>query len=141
MSLRFPLLPAFSLVALFSPISIAALRPLTQEERVAQASDIVTGYVRTVKKQVHQKGTEFSDAHYAVQMIVTDIEKGNNVAGGELLKFHFWKELERPRGWAGDAGQSGVIKHYQIIKAYLKFDETKNTFQLLEPNGFDLIQK
>jgi hypothetical protein len=141
MSTRLSWLFALSFVSLLSSSSQAVLRPLTDAERFENSSDIVTGYVTSVKKAVRKTDIEFSDTHYTVQMIVSTIEKGKSVFGGETLKFHFWKELDRPRNWCGDSGQSGVIKYYQIIRAHLKFDERSNNFQLLNPNGFDLIQR
>jgi hypothetical protein len=135
------LLALFSVSALFSQMSSAVLPPLSEKARFESASDIVTGYVTSVKKVVHKKGIDYSDTLYTAEIIVSEIVKGENVFGRGTLKFHFWKQLDRPRGWGGDGGQAGVIKHYQIIKVYLKYDERKNTFDLLGPNGFDLLQR
>lgn len=140
MSKRIMALVAFSGI-LFAQASVAALPPLSEKVRFESASDVVTGYVTSVKKEVIKKGADYADTHFTVQIIVNEIVKGKNVFGGETLRFHFWKSLERPRGFCGDGGQMGVVKHYQIIKVYLKFDETKGTFELLNPNGFDLLQR
>lgn len=133
------LIPTLLAIFCVSQAAFAVVPPLSQSQREEAATDIVSGYVISVKKKEIEK-SHGKKILYVVQMIVTDIEKGSNVLGGHTVTFHYWKNFMSD-GWCGDSGQSSTIKHYEVIKAYLRFDELANRFNLLSPNGFDLVQR
>lgn len=125
-------------VALFSQTSLALLPPLSQSERESLASDIATGYVVSVKKRTERVSYGTNDV-YTVTMIVNSVEKGNSLISGHTVSFNYWKANNRPARWTGDAGEYGSVKHYEIIKAYLVYDERSANFSLIKPNGFDHV--
>lgn len=58
---------------------------------------------------------------------------------GDIVKFSFWKQKERPKFWTGPAGQHHLFLETTAIRVYLKVDEKTGDFVLLEPNGFDQL--
>jgi len=124
---------------LLSQASLAVIPPLSQHDREELSSDIATGYVISVKKNVKSLHEGYSNAHFTVQMVVSKVDKGSTIAPGQTLSFGFWRSQKRPDGWCGDSGQYKTVKHYTNVKAYLNFDPQTKTYSLLGPNGFDVV--
>lgn len=126
----------FALLALVITTSIAnaALPPLREEERRADASHIVTGNVASVTMHEKPRGEAWSDYIYTVVMTISGVEKGLDISVGQTFTFTYWKWGKHPMGWCGNSGQYSMIHPGENIRAYVvKRDEG---YELLTPNGF-----
>ena len=121
------------LVFCTSHFALSTLAPLSPEQRTNNASDIVTGYVASIKKEIVD-----DNAVYTVGMIVNDIEKGSHQSGS-YIRFHYWRALSQSLNSCEDSGQQDTIKHYEAIRVYLNYDVQTHSLHLLWPNGFDRI--
>lgn len=120
---------------IFSLASNAALPPLSQEDREAYSSNIITGVVVDMTMRA-EAGYRSVDNIYTVTLASTSVEKGDDMSS--LIKFSFWRAFSRPEGWCGPGGQYGMMKIGDTVRAYiLKNDE--DNYELIEPNGFDKL--
>jgi hypothetical protein len=132
---------SFVLFVLFASIAQTSLAQISDEERIAQASDVVTGFVlstshRDMVSRVRKQ--DIIERIYHVQMIVTKVDKGRNFILGAPAAFYYRRAIDCPRNWE-EKGQPSTIKIKNIVKAYLAFDEMTHSFWLIEPKGFDLL--
>jgi hypothetical protein len=51
-----------------------------------------------------------------------------------------WQPARRPRGWAGSQGQNVTPVQNATVRCYLKAADQKGEFELLVPNGLELIR-
>lgn len=114
----------------------AAIPPLSDEDREAYSSHIITGVVETISVAIQQNGYHISDKIYTVTLIPTQVEKGDD--NTTRISFTFWKAFTRPAGMCGPIGQYGMMKVGDQIRVYMQKNEG-NTYQLIEPNGFDVL--
>ena len=121
---------------IISLITHAALPPLSQEDREAYASTIMTGVVVNMNMVAQKTGYRSVNNIYTVIFAPTNIEKGDMIS--RSVEFTFWKAAERPDGWCGPTGQYGMMKVGDNIRVYMYKNE-ENTYQLIEPNGFDKL--
>jgi hypothetical protein len=126
---KISLLSLLPLVLLLNLTAHSAIPPLSQQDREAYASIIVTGKVREITEKLSSNNPYFADFIYTVTL---DLENNNQIT------FSFWKAAVRPDGMCGPSGQYGMIHKDTVIRAYLSVDKLNN-YVLLEPNGFDIL--
>lgn len=125
----------FSSVLLLSFTLQAALPPLSQEARESMATDIVTGTIVSSDAVVRGERRSFSNTHYTVKLLVTDVTKGD-VEVGSTIDFSYKRAQDRPAGFCGPIGQNRIVTVGSTITAYLS---SHDGLSLLEPNGFDEV--
>ncbi|GMU57847.1 MAG: hypothetical protein AMXMBFR33_69930 [Candidatus Xenobia bacterium] len=124
------------LALLCSLAARAALPPLSDEERLNTASDVVIGEVRTVEQKV-EKIKVGTDIHYSAQVVVQEHVKGR-LKPGDVIIVRFDQTGKRPPTWAGPQGQNEALT--PGLRAKLFMTEDVGFFRLLQPNGWDLAR-
>lgn len=117
----------------------AALPPLSQEQREEYASDIISGKVVNIAVSERTKFEGVVDYVYDAEILVAEVAKtvaDREVKVGDTIHVHYWKQKERPRGWAGPGGQYHLLEVGMDARAYM-FRDSEGTLRLLEPNGSD----
>lgn len=137
MNLRFlPLL----LVAAFIASSIRAEVPLlTPDELQQDAKQIVTGKVQRVYTTEKKLDKSYVDTLYAVEVVVSAVEKGEDIAADQVIFVKAWQMKKRARGWAGPSGQDLIPKPGQVVKLYLTGGN--GSYDALSPNGIRALKK
>ncbi len=125
-----------SLATVFLTITaMAALPPLSQEDREEMASDIISGTVMGVRSSIEARRAGFLDEIFTVVVQVAEVHRGA-LRPGQMIKLTYWRAFRRPSGWCGPGGQYGSMAVGDNIRAYMT-QNSEDMFRLLEPNGFD----
>ncbi|MCE7868867.1 hypothetical protein DYH09_00655 [bacterium CPR1] len=121
------------LLLLVSLAARAALPPLSDEERLNTASDVIIGEVRAVEQKV-EKIKLGTDIHYTAEVVVQEHLKGR-LKPGDVIVVRFDRTGKRPPNWAGPQGQNEALT--AGLRARLFMTEDVGFFRLLQPNGWD----
>jgi hypothetical protein len=122
----------------------AALPPLSEEARTAEASDIVKGRVLSLEETAYGSRDKRNYLHN-VRMEVISVQKGG-ILPGQVITFYYWMAAKRLGNVTGDMGQienrkiGHVIRADKTIQVYMRMDENKKN-QLINPNGFEVIEE
>lgn len=120
---------------LLSLAVFAALPPLSESERSAYASVIVSGQVVSITKTLMEESDDWSDFLYKVRLKIFTIYKGKSHQC-KYINFFYNRKSKRPAFWVGPIGQNYEIRPNSIIKIYLE-KHPDGQYVLLKPNGFD----
>lgn len=128
------------LVAAFCAGSIRAEVPLlTPDVLQRDAKHIVTGKVQRVYTTEKQVDKSYVDTLYAVEVVVSAVEKGEGIAADQVIFAKAWQMKKRARGWAGPSGQDFIPKPGQVVKLYLTGDN--GSYDALSPNGIHALKQ
>ncbi len=102
-------------------------------EALAKASFVVTGVVKGV--YTRDEGHYY---HYIVEVLVDEVEKGNDLeAGGTLYVYSFDRKRNAPIEPSA-SGHEDPPKKGQRIKAFVK--DGKGKHEAIYPNWYDEVQ-
>lgn len=133
------LLPLALLAAfLLATTALAEVPLLTPAEMQKQAGHIVTGKVANVYSTERARDASYVDTLYALEVVVSGIEKGEGIAVEQVIFVKAWQMKKRPRGWAGPSGQDVIPKRGQTVKLFLTGKE--GNYDALSPNGIAVVQ-
>ena len=124
------------IILLFSFITQANIPPLTEEQRQLYASDILTGTVVSITSKITKLGV-MRNIIYDVTLAVQNREKGNDERS--QIDFSFWQAISDINRPEGPVGQD--LKLFELndkIRVFM-YKNHENKYQLLEPNGFDIL--
>ena len=115
---------------------VAAVRPMTFEERQKAASCIVTGTV--VSKTESHPDKPFEVKIYGVvEIVVESVQKGSVVKVGDRVAMHYWRMEPNPvRPMPGHYGQYYIPAESDRIQVFIDA-KLSSGFSVLEPNGFE----
>lgn len=126
------------ILMLVAPLALAAIPPLSQEQRSEQATHILEGRVLTLKKELVQKNW-----HYTARVKVFKFTKAElfSEQEAEVVTVKYWKMGPRPTGWTGGQGQNGQMFQGDQVRMYMVSAGEPDTYSLLMPNGWELLPK
>lgn len=114
----------------------AAVPPLSDEMRSSIASDVVVATVSGISSEIVNV-SQGANEIFQVMLKVNSVEKGR-LHQGNMIIVYFWKMHSRPDGWCGRTGQYGVMELGAQIRAFMTTND-RGEYQLVEPNGFDVL--
>lgn len=135
--LRRTFLSVFMLAAM---PGVAAVRPMTFEERQKAASRIVTGTVVSKTESHPDKPVEVK-IYGVVEILVESVQKGSDVKVGERVAVHYWRMEPDPIRpvIGGHYGQYFIPAEADRVQVFVK-TKLSSGFSVLEPNGFEKTQ-
>lgn len=103
-----------------------------------EAKYIVSGKVARVytAEKVLEKG--YVDTLYAIEVVVSRIEKGGDIDKSQSIYVKAWRTKSRPEGWVGPSGQATIPNSGQAVKLYLT--GTGGSYNALSPNGIHVVK-
>ena len=116
----------------------AEVPPLAPEQKRELASHIVTGKVAQVFSAQEDSGKGFVNTVYAIELSITEIEKGEKLEKEQTIYVKCWRASKRPSGWAGPSGQHQIPKAGDVVKVFMTAD--KGVFNALSPNGIEIAK-
>jgi len=125
-------------VFLFSTVAVAEIPLLKPAQLSETASQIVTAKVSRVYESSKTIGVGYVDTLYAIEVTVTGVKKGDEMAVGQTVFVKAWQMEKRPDGWAGPSGQSVIPKPGQTVDLYLT--GAGKSFDALIPNGIQAVK-
>ena len=142
---------------MFPQKACAALPPRSTENLKSEADYIVIGTVISVCKS--EVKTELgSDYHYTALIQIESLESefplmppilpdgtiptpsSSEPKAGSQIKVQYWKVGQRPHGCTGPQGQNSNLETETKVRLFIKKD-SKGSFHLLQPNGWQLISE
>lgn len=136
----------FLSVLLGTQLALAAIPPLSEEMREAEASHIIEGKVLQLHADLllaRGENTEFQDWHYTALVEVRQFIKAATMAeiATETIQVNYWKPAKRPQNWTGPQGQNDRMLIGDEVRLFMKKDPESDEYHLLTPNGFELLEK
>ena len=126
-----------SILALLRRVMLSAIPPKSADSLMSEASQIVVGKVQGVyHREVPVR--HGSNHEFVASFRVVRNETEFSVTLPEVIYIHYWQTGDRPKGWTGPMGQYNSLPENKEIRVYLQTD-SKNQFQLMEPNGWQSV--
>jgi hypothetical protein len=116
---------------------VAAVAPLSDNDRAANAHVVVVGRVAKVdhKEVPVADGTNIE---YTATITVEKWEKQLISGNEKTVTVHFWQVGKRPAGWTGPQGQNSVLAVKAHVRVFAR-NSPSGQYELLEPNGWDPV--
>jgi len=132
------LLTSLGLVTFLGVGALAAIPPRSPQDLKQSATAIVTGEVRKIYTAEHSSREGGVDRLYALEVLVSSVEKGAKVQSGRVIYARAWQPAKRPPGTVGDQGQNQIPEPGHRVRLYLTRDKDGG-WDLLRPNGVEAL--
>lgn len=125
------LLVVFTLIQGTAQAEVPLLSP---EELKSDSTHIVVGKVRAVYSTT-EKSKDWADTYSVAEILVSTVEKGGGIDGGDVVYTHYWNTK-----WIGEgepephSGGHGGVSKGEFVRAHL--ERKDGTYHVLLPNGF-----
>jgi len=133
---------SFVLFALLISLAQTGLAVATDDERPEEATDIISGvaiFRKDANVVVRSGKQDYIDTITHVHIAVTDVLKGTHFKKLSIAKVWYRKALDYPKNWNGNFGQVTHMTVPSFVKVFLRYDEQRRSYWLLEPEGFEKV--
>jgi len=127
-------------IAAFASSTVQAEVPLLGPAELQKAAaHIVTGEVQHIYTKDRALRKDYIDTLFAVEVIVTGVEKGKTIETRQVIFAKAWRAKKRLQDWAGPSGQDSIPKNGALVKLYLTGDN--GSYEALSPNGIQIVKR